>query len=117
VLEGFYQKLDEQESTLQESYALVWKGDPKLQAFYRYLNPSVRTRYWGGGLPNAGLPGRAQGGKAGDYPTTDCRDHDQLRSIFDGVRKVPFVAFPNTSPQDLSSPGSKESLTFRQHLN
>lgn len=48
VLEGFYQKLDEQESTLQESYALVWKGDPKLQAFYRYLNPSVRTRYWGG---------------------------------------------------------------------
>ncbi len=48
VLEGFYQKLDEQESTLQESYALVWKGDPKLQAFYRYLNPSVRTRSWGG---------------------------------------------------------------------
>jgi hypothetical protein len=48
VLEGFYRKLDEQESTLQESYALVWKGDPKLQAFYRYLNPSVRTRYWGG---------------------------------------------------------------------
>ncbi|MFQ5930438.1 MAG: SprT-like domain-containing protein [Acidobacteriota bacterium] len=51
VLDGFYQKLDEQERTLQESYALVWKGDPKLQAFYRYLHPGVRTRYWGGVCP------------------------------------------------------------------
>ena len=34
-----------------------------------------------------------EGGYAGHYPTTDCRAHDQLRGISDGVRKVPFVLF------------------------
>ncbi|MDA2933114.1 DUF2786 domain-containing protein [Acidobacteria bacterium AH-259-D05] len=48
VLEGFYRKLQKQETTLQKTYALVWKGDPKLREFYRYLNPKVQKRYWGG---------------------------------------------------------------------
>ena len=48
VLEGFYRKLQDQEKDLTEHQALVWKGDAKLKAFYRYLNPSVVTRYGGG---------------------------------------------------------------------
>jgi hypothetical protein len=48
VLEGFYRKLQEQENTLEKTHALVWKGDPRLQTFYRYLNPRVQKRYWGG---------------------------------------------------------------------
>jgi hypothetical protein len=48
VLEGFYRKLQEQETTLEKTHALVWKGDPRLQTFYRYLNPRVQKRYWGG---------------------------------------------------------------------
>ena len=48
VMEGFYRKLEEQEQTLQQSQALVWKGDPGLRAFFKFINPSVKTRYWGG---------------------------------------------------------------------
>ena len=42
VLEGFYNKLREQETTIQNSRALVWKGDRRLQEYYRYLHPRVR---------------------------------------------------------------------------
>ena len=48
VLEGFYRKLQEQATTFEETHALVWKGDPRLQTFYRYLHPHVHKRYWGG---------------------------------------------------------------------
>ena len=48
VLAGFYRKLDEQERGLQETRALVWKGDAQLQAFFRYLYPRTRTRTGGG---------------------------------------------------------------------
>jgi hypothetical protein len=47
VLQGFHGKLREQASSLQETHALVWKGDAKLKAFYRYLNPRVERRYGG----------------------------------------------------------------------
>jgi len=45
VLEGFYHKLQEQERTIRAEKALVWKGDGKLQEYYRYLNPRVQTSY------------------------------------------------------------------------
>ncbi|MDA0745422.1 MAG: DUF2786 domain-containing protein [bacterium] len=48
VLEGFYRKLKEQEKGLQETQALVWKGDARLHTYYRYLNPRVHTRRGGG---------------------------------------------------------------------
>jgi len=48
VLEGFHGKLQEQETFLQETHALVWKGDSKLKAFYRHMNTRVETRYSGG---------------------------------------------------------------------
>ncbi len=48
MLEGFYRKLDAQEKTIQETQALVWKGDSRLREYYRYLNPRVQTRYGGG---------------------------------------------------------------------
>ena len=51
VLEGFYRKLEAQERRLEETRALVWKGDSRLKAFYRYLNPRVETRYGGGVNP------------------------------------------------------------------
>ena len=48
VLEGFHNKLQDQDKVLRTSTALVWKGDAQLQAYYRYLNPRVQTRYGGG---------------------------------------------------------------------
>ena len=45
VLEGFFNKLQEQERTIQADEALVWKGDGELQEYYRYLHPRVQTRY------------------------------------------------------------------------
>jgi len=48
VLEGFHRKLAEQETTLAEEHALVWKGDPGLRDYYRHVNPRVHTRYGGG---------------------------------------------------------------------
>ncbi|MEE8349671.1 MAG: DUF2786 domain-containing protein [Acidobacteriota bacterium] len=48
VLEGFYRKLHDQEASLEKTHALVWKGDPRLQKFFRYLNPRVQRRSWGG---------------------------------------------------------------------
>ncbi|MDP6777016.1 MAG: DUF2786 domain-containing protein [Candidatus Latescibacteria bacterium] len=48
VLEGFHDKLQGQDEVLRTSTALVWKGDARLQAFYRYINPRVQTRYGGG---------------------------------------------------------------------
>ncbi len=45
VLEGFYHKLEAQEATILNQRALVWKGDTRLQEYYRYLNPRVQTRY------------------------------------------------------------------------
>jgi hypothetical protein len=48
VLDGFYRKLERQERTIRETQALVWRGDPRLTAYYRYLNPRIRTCYGGG---------------------------------------------------------------------
>ena len=45
VLEGFHQKLQEQERAIQTEQALVWKGDSQLGEYYRYLHPRIRTRY------------------------------------------------------------------------
>jgi len=43
VLSGFYEKLNEQNQVLSEQQALVWKGDPGLRQFYRYMNPRIKT--------------------------------------------------------------------------
>ena len=40
-------KLKEQAQALKETHALVWTGDSRLQAFYRYLNPRAHTRSGG----------------------------------------------------------------------
>ena len=48
VLQGVYGALREQEQQIHASQALVWKGDLRLQEYYRYLNPRVRTRKGGG---------------------------------------------------------------------
>ena len=64
VLEGFYRKLQKQASTLDKTHALVWKGDPRLQSFYRYLNPRIQKRYWGGpSRTRAYEDGRREGGR------------------------------------------------------
>ena len=48
VLEGFFEKLTEQERSMVASEALVWKGDPQLTTFFKYHNPRVVTRSGGG---------------------------------------------------------------------
>jgi hypothetical protein len=45
VLEGFHGRLKEQERRLHATAALVWQGDARLRAYYRYLNPRVHTRH------------------------------------------------------------------------
>ncbi len=48
VLQGVHGALSEQEERIHTTRALVWKGDPRLQEYYRYLNPRVRVRRGGG---------------------------------------------------------------------
>lgn len=48
LLQGVYGALREQEEQIHAGQALVWKGDPRLQEYYRYLNPRVRVRRGGG---------------------------------------------------------------------
>ncbi len=48
VVEGFNLKLREQEQTLQDTRALVWKSDAKLKEYFQYLNPYVHTSYSNG---------------------------------------------------------------------
>jgi hypothetical protein len=45
VLEGFYHKLIEQDRKRCQEQALVWKGDDRLNRFYRHINPRVVTSY------------------------------------------------------------------------
>jgi hypothetical protein len=44
VFEGFQSKLEAERHTLAVEKALVWKGDPELDAFYRQRNPRVSSR-------------------------------------------------------------------------
>lgn len=44
LYEGFRETLDRRTKRLADSKALVWLGDPKLDAFYRRRNPHVSTR-------------------------------------------------------------------------
>lgn len=51
VLQGFHDKLGQQRSALEtapDTQALVWQGDSRLQAYYRYHNPRIQTRQTGG---------------------------------------------------------------------
>ena len=48
VLDGFYRKLESQERMIRETTDLVWKGDPRLGEYFRYLNPRIRTYHRGG---------------------------------------------------------------------
>ncbi len=41
---GYRDKLAKQSQTLAAEKALVWRGDPKLEAFFRRRNPRVRNR-------------------------------------------------------------------------
>ena len=48
ILEGFHDKLREQERAIGESpaeAALVWRGDDRLRDYYRHINPRISTRY------------------------------------------------------------------------
>lgn len=44
VVEGFYESLTQQAEKLASTHALVWAGDPRLRAYYRHMNPHIRTR-------------------------------------------------------------------------
>ena len=44
VVRGFLDKLREQNQSLVRQQALVWRSDPGLQAFYRFLYPRLTTR-------------------------------------------------------------------------
>ncbi len=48
VLEGFYNKLCQQDAAVQQEGLLVWQGDAKLHAYFRHHNPRVRITYGGG---------------------------------------------------------------------
>lgn len=46
VVAGFRKKLEREESTrLAGEHALVWRGDARLEEFYRWHHPRIRTRY------------------------------------------------------------------------
>jgi hypothetical protein len=45
LYEGFSDKLERRQRLLQTEKALVWLGDPKLEAFYSTRNPSVKLAY------------------------------------------------------------------------
>ena len=47
VVEGFQQKLRDQDKVLRRKHALVWKGDPQLDRFLRSRHPSIRSDYAG----------------------------------------------------------------------
>lgn len=53
VLQGVYRALQEQERQMDQQQALVWQGDPRLEEYYRYLNPRVRVRRGGGVVATA----------------------------------------------------------------
>ena len=63
VLEGFHHKLREQEDAIRTEKALVWKGDTRLQEYYRYLNPRVRTHYGRGVASSAAYRDGLQEGR------------------------------------------------------
>lgn len=44
VLEGFHTKLQAETQQITKAATLVWQGDGRLQEYYRYMNPHVRTR-------------------------------------------------------------------------
>lgn len=53
VLEGFYNKLRQQDAEVDQEGVLVWHGDARLHAYFRYHNPRVRTTCGGGGRASA----------------------------------------------------------------
>ncbi|MEZ6015724.1 MAG: DUF2786 domain-containing protein [Planctomycetota bacterium] len=49
VVAGFRKKLASEEAArIAQEHALVWRGDPRLEAFYRWHHPRIRTSYSGG---------------------------------------------------------------------
>ena len=52
VLAGFHDKLKIESEQVIDSVALVWQGDSRLQEYYRYMNPHIRTRRGRGGRIN-----------------------------------------------------------------
>jgi hypothetical protein len=50
LLSGFQEKLESQKVQLREEHGLVWKGDPLLRQYYRYMNPRTEKRGFSGVL-------------------------------------------------------------------
>ncbi len=62
ILSGFRAKLRAQEKELAQEEGLVWTGDPQLREFYRWVNPSIRSRGYGTQAPSASFAaGYAEG--------------------------------------------------------
>ncbi len=66
VLSGFRDKLRQQDKAVSESRELVKRGDPRLDAWFRWRNPNVSTRRVGGG---SGSEAWAAGREAGQNVT------------------------------------------------
>lgn len=43
LVRGLKEKLDSQKATLKEEEGLIWLGDSKLTAYYRHMNPYIRS--------------------------------------------------------------------------
>lgn len=80
VLEGCYQKLQDQDVSLQKARSLVWKGDPQLQTYFRHINPHVRTTYGGGGAQTAVYVDGLEAGR-----------HVTIRKPITGISSPAFV--------------------------
>jgi hypothetical protein len=66
---GVWERLDAQRQDVAESEALVWRDDPKLDAFFRERNPSVRTSRRSSRLyEDAHSAGNAAGSKLQIHP-------------------------------------------------
>ena len=72
VMEGFYRKLRERDlAERMENGALVrWKGDEKLRAYYRHINPPRARALWAGCAPQGSVSsGLGRGASGGDSPS------------------------------------------------
>ena len=84
VLAGFYKKLAAQADSLEQTEALIWKGDTQLQAFFRYNNPHVQTRQSGGVRATEAYRAGLQDGQNVVIHKPVAQSSDQLRGLLGG---------------------------------